>query len=402
MRHRVTFRRVGDAGLAGWVTDRRVPKSDGKLPADGWDGRGAAYRISQWKGASPPRADCSGACREHSVCMALSPPTAAVVRAEPAAGFRHKSLGVGQMDVSAPPRRGGAGSYRRREDRPAPCEVAPCVAAFECAAATLPDPAEVPMLRNLKDLMDYRIGATDGVTGRVRDYYFDDQSWVIRYLVVELNADRQVLLSPIVIGQPNGSDQIFPVARTRAQIRSSPDFDTHRPVSRQHEMGYAGYYGYGDYWGGGGLWGAGIYPDELQGRLQGADAGSDAGQPVDPHLRSVNEISRYYVHASDGDLGHVESLLIDERTWAIRFIIVNTSNWWLGHSVLVAPDWIERIDWPESHVWIDLTRQAIKAAPAYDPARSLDRAGEAVTYAHYGRDGYRPQDARHIPARPRP
>jgi sporulation protein YlmC with PRC-barrel domain len=251
----------------------------------------------------------------------------------------------------------------------------------------------------MKDMEDYTIGATDGIIGRVQDFYFDDEAWVIRYLVVKGgngSSRRQVLISPIAIGQPNWSEKILPVSLTRAQIQSSPDIDTHKPVSRQHEMGYLGYYGYGMYWGGGGLWGAGIYPDELQAGLQTeAVNGEVPHQGDDVHLRSGNAIMRYYVHASDGDIGHVQGLIVDEKSWAIRYIIVNTSNWWLGHQVLIAPEWIDDVDWAESKLSIDLTRQAIKDSPHYDPSASLSREQEAQIHTHYGRAGYWPRESKH-------
>jgi hypothetical protein len=269
----------------------------------------------------------------------------------------------------------------------------------------------------MKDLEDYTIGATDGVIGRVKDFYFDDDVWVIRYLVVETGDGeyrRKVLISPIGIGQPNWSEKIFPVAITRDQVKNSPDIDTEKPVSRQQEMGYLGYYGYGKYWGGGGLWGAGFYPDILQAGLQdngsiidngGAQArkaalgdGSHAArnQHDDPHLRSGNSIMRYYVHATDGDIGHVQGLLVDEKSWAIRYIIVNTSNWWLGHQVIVAPQWIDHVSWAESTVFTDLTRQTIKRSPPYDAAAPLNREQEAGVHVHYGRADYSPREARRV------
>ena len=161
------------------------------------------------------------------------------------------------------------------------------------------------MLRSMKDMEDYTIGATDGIIGRVKDFYFDDDAWVIRYLVVDAGeGQRKVLISPISIGQPNWSEKILPVSLTRRQVAHSPDIDTDKPVSRQQEMGYLGYYGYGSYWGGGGLWGAGIYPDVLQAGLQGRSTRADksASHPEavveqhrhdDPHLRSGNAVMRY-------------------------------------------------------------------------------------------------------------
>ncbi len=268
------------------------------------------------------------------------------------------------------------------------------------------------MLRSMQDMEHYSIRAADGIVGQVKDFYFDDQAWVIRYLVVETGASpslRKVLISPIAIGQPNWSEKVFPVALTRAQVRNSPDIDTDKPVSRQHEMGYLGYYGYQNYWGGGGLWGGGLYPDMLQAGLADAagiaknkmhhHAGSAASvtPPLhdDPRLRSGNEVMRYYVHATDGDVGHVQGILVDEKTWAIRYIIVNTSNWWLGHKVLIAPQWIEDVYWAESKLNVAITRQAVKDAPLYDTTTALSRDQEASIFHHYGREGYWPREAKY-------
>jgi hypothetical protein len=266
------------------------------------------------------------------------------------------------------------------------------------------------MLRNVKDLEHYTIGAADGVIGRVEDFYFDDEAWVIRYLVVDTEETpprRSVLISPIAIGRPNWSEHIFPTALTMAQVKGSPDIDTHKPVSRQQEMGYSGYYGYGNYWGGGGLWGAGLYPDILQAGRQAKElsVANRRAQPHheqlgvgrlaapvrldDSHLRSGNGVMRYYVHASDGDIGHIDGLLIDEQSWAIRYIVVNTSNWWLGHQVIISPEWIDRVSWAESTVSVDLTRKAIKNSPPYDFTKLPDHGEEANIHSHYGRKSHR-------------
>jgi hypothetical protein len=257
------------------------------------------------------------------------------------------------------------------------------------------------MLRSMKDMEGYTMGATDGIIGQVKDFYFDDLRWVIRYLEVETDEGpprHRVLISPISIGRPNWSDKILPVSLTKEQVKHSPDIDTHKPVSRQQEMGYLGYYGYGKYWGGGGLWGAGLYPDILQAGLQQLGSGPDdpAGhQHNSPHLHSANEVTRYYVHASDGDIGHVQGFLVDEETWAIRYIIVNTSNWWLGHQVIIAPQWIDDVNWAECTVTVGQARQAVKSSPPYDPTALLDREQEARVHAHYGRNGYWHHEAKH-------
>lgn len=246
------------------------------------------------------------------------------------------------------------------------------------------------MLRTLKDLEGFTIAGSDGLIGPVKDLYFDDAAWVIRYLVVESGAGsdaRDILVSPIAIGQANWSEQLLPVDLTVDQAGHSPDIELHKPVSRQQEMGYIGYYGYGQYWGGGGLWGAGMYPDVLQAGRQ-LPAGIDAPAPHshdDAHLRSWNTVSRYYVHATDGDIGHVEAMLLDDRTWAIRYLAVNTSNWWLGHAVLIAPTWIDHISWAESMVYVDVGRQAVKDSPPFLHTKALEPEQETRLYQHYGR-----------------
>ncbi|MBE0473600.1 PRC-barrel domain-containing protein [Rhodoferax sp.] len=118
-----------------------------------------------------------------------------------------------------------------------------------------------------------------------------------------------------------------------------------------------------------------------------ADAGAERERHCDddPHLRSCEAGVGYHIHATDGEVGHVEGFLIDDETWAIRYLVVNTSNWWLGHKVLIAPQWIGGVHWSDELVTVDLNREAVKAAPTYDPSTGLDRQRETSLYTHYGR-----------------
>jgi uncharacterized protein YrrD len=261
------------------------------------------------------------------------------------------------------------------------------------------------MLRSVKSLEGFGVGATDGTIGHVRDLYFDDQAWVVRYLVVEsgdLLSSRKVLVSPIAVRRQGWTDGFLHVAITKRQVKNSPDIDTDKPVSRQHEMQLSSHYDYPYYWGGDGFWGGGMYPNLLMPGYGGfgsiprtspeeerASALSDVDRRSsdDPHLRSCRAVMRYHVHASDGDIGHVEGVLIDDETWAVRYLIVGTSNWWLGHQVLVAPQWIQEISWSESKVSVNMTRQQIKDAPDWEPT-APERAQEIRLYDHYRRAGY--------------
>lgn len=255
------------------------------------------------------------------------------------------------------------------------------------------------MLRSMKSLEGIAIGATDGKIGKVNDLYFDDESWVVRYLVVDTGnwlGGREVLVSPYSISQPVWADGELPVAITKEQIRNSPSNESDQPISRQFERGYLGYYGYPYYWGGAGLWGGGFYPgmafptgdvsdyEGYVGHLRPPSA-DDSG---DPHLRSCNAVNGYRIEATDGEIGHVDGFLIDDSTWSIRYMVVNTSNWWMGHQVLISPEWIKQVSWADSRVEVAIDRQIIKDAPAYDATASLDRDAESKIYGHYGRASY--------------
>jgi sporulation protein YlmC with PRC-barrel domain len=258
----------------------------------------------------------------------------------------------------------------------------------------------------MKDLEDYTIGATDGPLGAVQDFYFDDDAWVIRYLIVETGSwlsSRKVLISPISIRKADGADRVIEVSLTKEQVEKSPDIDTDKPVSRQHEVEYLGYYGYPGYWGGVGMWGEGLYPyammpdypgygaDQAEREREIADyarANQLRHRKDDPHLRSCQAVVGYHIHASDGEIGHVQGMLVDEETWAIRYLVVDTTNWFGGHKVLVSPQWVTDVNWSDETVSVDLSQQAIKDAPPYDPDAQLDRQGERTLHGHYGRSGY--------------
>jgi len=264
------------------------------------------------------------------------------------------------------------------------------------------------MLRNLKDLEGYALRATDGDIGAVKDFYFDDERWTVRYLVVKTGhwLGRKVLISPVSIGAPDDADKVLPVSITREQVKNSPDIDTDKPVSRQHEIDTLGYYGYPAYWDGVGLWGAASMPGLMLPEVGYTGAGTAAlsadladnpalaeaiatrHQNDDPHLRSCNDVTGYHIKAQDGEIGHVQGWIVDEQSWAIRYLIVDTSNWWMGHRVLVAPQWITQVSWSDSIVAVNLTREAIESSPPWDGASPPSREQEAGIYAHYDRTGY--------------
>ena len=244
------------------------------------------------------------------------------------------------------------------------------------------------MLRSMSELKLYTIGATDGEIGHVSDFFFDGRAWVIRYLVVETGSwllSRKVLLSPYALLEADWLHKRLPVRITREQVKNSPDIDTERPVSRQHEIDYANFYNYPQYWAGHGLWGNGLYVPSMpiaQTLVNKEDRDDD------PNLRSCGAVLGYSVQATDGEIGHIKGMLVDEDNWAIRYLVVETSSWWMNHQVLVAPNWFTDISWEQSTVGVALTRQAIKDSPRFDSTNELNRQDEIALHKYYGRPHY--------------
>ena len=254
------------------------------------------------------------------------------------------------------------------------------------------------MLTN-KRLKDFVIRATDGELGTVDQLYFDDESWAIRYLMVETGGwlgGRRVLISPISVTQTDWDNKRLDVALTKKQVQHSPNIDMHKPVSRQHEAEYLGYYGYPYYWGGPYLWGPAFYPAGLassNNTSTQAMADRIRKESTDSHLRSTEAVTGYNIQAADGEIGHVDGFVVDDDAWAIRYMEVATRNWWPGKKVLVSPAWIERVSWTESKVYVGLSREAIKTGPEYIESRPVTREFENRLYSHYGRPPYWLHDA---------
>ena len=245
------------------------------------------------------------------------------------------------------------------------------------------------MLRSLKDLEQYTVTASDGDLGKVANFLLDDERWTIRYLVVEpglFHDGRRVLISPIFFRQAEWATHCFHLAMTQERIRNSPSVDTDKPVSRQHERDYFRYYGYPYYWGYSGLWGMGAYPGLVA--PWDEPVGDRKEQSGDVHLRSAKEVSGYDIEGSDGGIGGVSDFIVDDNSWEIRYLVVDTSHWWFGKKVLVAPQWATRVSWSERKVYVDLSRQAIMKSPAWDATAAINREYEAHIYDYYGRPVY--------------
>lgn len=260
------------------------------------------------------------------------------------------------------------------------------------------------MLFNQTKLIGLTIKGIDGEFGTVDQVYFDDESWTIRYLTVETGnwlGGRRVLISPISVVRVDWQDRQLDLSLTMKQVEESPSVDTQLPVSRQHEAAFLGYYGYPHYWGGPYLWGPAYYPEGMIGpAVTSGDATAERIrlESLDSHLRTTDAVNGYNIEAADGEIGHVNGFVIDDKAWAIRYIEVATRNWWPGKKVLISPSWVRLVSWADSEVYVALTREAIQEGPEYDNSVPVTREYEHKLYAHYGRPPYWLNDADRQPA----
>jgi hypothetical protein len=230
------------------------------------------------------------------------------------------------------------------------------------------------MLRSIKKIIGHKLGALDGAIGHVNDVYFDDQDWAVRYVVADTGSwlpGRLVLVAPHALGVWDPKEKALSVHLTRAQIEHSPSADLHKPVSRQYEEEYYRYYNWPFYWQGGALWGVSDFP-------MAPLVSVPVDRPVskrprrsgpDAHLRSAETLIGYQIQGKEeAAFGHVTDFLMDDETWGIDHVIVDTGSWLSGKKVLISPFEIENISWSDSKVFVDATKSALENAPPYEAA----------------------------------
>lgn len=222
------------------------------------------------------------------------------------------------------------------------------------------------MERNINSLLSYNMEATDGVIGDVKEFYFDDKTWHIRYLIIKTGSwlfGREVLISPVALRKGKWQNGLFPVNLTKKQITDSPDIDTDKPLSRQQEIALYDHYAWEGYWF------SGYYPGGYLGvstpfpsidQKVWIPADEDTKTEGDIHLRSTATITGYHIHATDEEIGHVIDFIMDDETWQIKFIVVDTHNWFGGKKVLIPTGLVKKIEWTESRVFLDMSMASVE------------------------------------------
>lgn len=261
------------------------------------------------------------------------------------------------------------------------------------------------MLQIVSKLNGYSIEAKDGTIGTVSDFLFDDTTFNVRWLVIDTGnwlPGRKVLIHPSAIVYAEHWTGRLNVGLTMSEVENSPDISQDRPVSQQMQNQLYDYYGWDSQLGGspyggtiyaGGLYGAemGAITPPLSARTYfGTNEASEAERSkatppheADPHLRSIAEVTGYHVHATDGTIGYVENVLVDSESWMVRYLAIDTSNWWFGQHVLISPHALREINWTDRYIRLDIARVQVKASPPWDSTDLVDEEFENRLYSHY-------------------
>ena len=267
------------------------------------------------------------------------------------------------------------------------------------------------MLFAVTGLQGCPVEASDGHVGSVKDFLFDDQSWKVRWMVVDSGhwlPGRQVLVHPSAIApldlalpvrrvlpmMSTGDTLVVSVRLTKQQIEAGPEAREDEPVTKQMESDLHDHYGWDPAWGTTYFGASDIAAPLLEPLVfseaaarQAADTESNRGEG-DPHLRSIASVNGYHVHATDGDLGYAENFLVDDVNWDIRYLVIATRNWWPGKHVQLAPYAVKGIDWSKHRINVNVTRDQVKSSPAWDPLAMADQVGEQQLHRHFGWPGY--------------
>jgi hypothetical protein len=221
----------------------------------------------------------------------------------------------------------------------------------------------------------------------VDDFYFDDEQWTIRYIVVATGLilpGRKVLISPLALRHPAWSPLHINVNLTTEQVASSPGIDLDKPISRQHEAEHHKHYGFPQYWEGRGVWGSSSTPNALKEAPLSQSKTATKNSSSKTHLRSVREVTGYHITATDGEIGHLDDFLFDGETWEIRYAIISTKNRWPGKKVLLRPQWIQRVSWADREIYINMSREIIRKSPQWNAEQPVSREYELRLHKHYG------------------
>lgn len=243
------------------------------------------------------------------------------------------------------------------------------------------------MLRSLTALEGYSLIATDAEIGHCRDFLIDDEHWTVRYMVARTGPwllGREVLVSPPLMEPPLWEAHAIPLKIDRKQLEECPPLDSDAPVSRRYEKVYHDFFAVPYYWMGNGLWGNYGYPGLMVPQPEPRELPEEDEEQT--HLRSVRELTGYTILTGDeADVGHLADFIVDDESWAVRFLVLDSSHLPFSKKQLLATDWITAVSWVDRELRLDVTADQLEGAPPFDPDAPVNEEQETILYDYYGR-----------------
>ena len=237
-------------------------------------------------------------------------------------------------------------------------------------------------LNSFTGFKGFRMGATDGEIGIIKEIYFDDLTWTVRYLIVKAGNFLQgklTLISTQALLAPDWENELFPTNLTMDQIKNGPDIDTDKPVYRQQETKLYDHFPWDIYWG------IGLIPLEDSVEMALSEKINQGNTESDPHLRSSDKITGYVLRVADGELGQVDDFIIDTDSWKITFVVVKTGTWFSDKKILLPIAWISEIDWLASSITVEATVEDVQQCAEFDPYAPVNEVYEKVLRDYSGR-----------------
>lgn len=225
------------------------------------------------------------------------------------------------------------------------------------------------MLHSLNELSNYHVTATDGDIGYCKDFLFNDEQWNLHYMLVDthrwLPGGQKVLLSTSVIDKIDPKNRIISIKIPRSDIENSPSLPTNEPISRAYEKTYQCYFDYAYFK---------VGPNPLDSYFMGThiERVKIVAAPTEPeseknHEHSVHSVEDYDMQTSDKRHGHIVDFIVNEQDWSVLYLAVDVKHWLLNsETVLLPPDKLDTVSWPEQKVFIHLPANDIEKLPVYN------------------------------------
>ncbi len=217
----------------------------------------------------------------------------------------------------------------------------------------------------------FSVEELDGAFGTISDFLFEDVTWHVRWAVVATGGwltGRKHLVHPSAIVRVDQERHALLVRLSKAEVRNSPDILLDEPVSRAIEYGQQHSPGWDPAWGNpryvAGFWGGiGVRVPHSRSNEEKAMSkllhSNDIKRKGDPHLRSASAIIGCRVRATDGLIGHVAGIILDQSEWVVRMVVVETNRWWPGKRLTVPVSAVSDISWPHQEVRLKMPSHEI-------------------------------------------